>query len=400
MDTTNPYTFWQSPFALFLYFSGLAQNTCNPNLFMYSIVPLANKALFYQDIIDMNRSIVMTALLIAALGTALAPSGRALPPQEKPSALRIAMLSDGGRFNDNSFNQNTREGIEEMLYTDAPIYVQFYETSSSADFERQLASFAERNYRLIIGIGILMSSAMETVAAEYPRTLFTCVDGDFKNPTPNLSALTFQVDECAFPAGYLAAAWAAMKESEAPAIAYVGGMDVDSVNQFIVGFRSGAEYYNKTKKADVKILGGHVGSFDEFDTGYAMAEGFIDEGATVVFGVGSISGNGAIAAAKARGKWAIGVDIDQYYTLLKEQDIILTSCLKRMNYAVQQAVNDALENQSWDQSQYVGTLANRGVGLAPYHHFEKQIPHALQEEINAIQRDIISGKLKTGWRAE
>ncbi|MDR0994466.1 MAG: BMP family ABC transporter substrate-binding protein [Verrucomicrobiota bacterium] len=317
---------------------------------------------------------------------------------EEQPLLRIAMLSDGGTFNDHSFNQNSREGIEELLYSGAPIYVQFYETTTSVDFEKQLAAFAERNYRLIIGIGFLMGPAMESVCTDYPRTLFTCVDGDFQDPAHNLSALSFQVDECAFPAGYLAAAWADLQDPEDPAVAFVGGMDVDSVNQFVVGFQNGAAHFNRTKGKNVRILGGHVGAFDQFDAGYAMAEGFLAEGADVLFGVGSISGNGAIAAAKDHGKWAIGVDTDQYNTLLREQDILLTSCLKRMDHAVQLAVQEALNNSSWPKTRYVGTLANRGVDLAPYHHFADQIPQTLHEEILDIQRNIIEGTIQTGWK--
>jgi basic membrane protein A len=207
------------------------------------------------------------------------------------------------------------------------------------------------------------------------------------------------VDECAFPAGYLAAAWADIKDPAGPAVAWVGGMDVDSVNQFIVGFRGGVAHYNTQKNKDVQVLGGHVGSFEDFKGGQQLAEEFLDEGADVVFGVGSLTGNGAIAAAKEYGKWAIGVDTDQFYTLLNEQDIILTSCLKRMDRAVGQVVLAALENQFWGGTRYVGTLANHGVGLAPYHAFEDQLPERLKKEVLDIQRKILEGTLATGWPA-
>jgi len=314
--------------------------------------------------------------------------------------MRVAMLSDGGTFSDQGFNQNCREGLEALMAAGAPIFVQFDETLAPANFERKLASYAERDYRLIIGIGFRMASAIETVAAEYPRTLFACVDAHYEDPPHNVWALTFQVDECAYPAGYLAAAWADLKDPKGPAVAWVGGMDVNSVNQFIVGFRNGVSRYNEVKGKSVRVLGGHVGSFDDFEGGRKLAEEFLDDGADVVFGAGSLTGNGAIAAAKEYGKWAIGVDTDQYYTLLNEQDIILTSCLKRMDRAVAQVVSAALENQFWGGTRYVGTLANHGVGLAPYHDFDEQIPERLKKEIMDIQRRILEGTLATGWPEE
>lgn len=333
---------------------------------------------------------------VLLLTTFAAPSANASRPDSR-RPMRVAMLSDGGTFYDQGFNQNCREGIEALMAAGVPIFVQFGETLAQGNFERKLASYAERDFRLIIGIGYRMAAAIEAVAAEYPRTLFACVDANYDNPPHNVWALTFQVDECAFPAGYLAAAWADQKNPADPAVAWVGGMDVDSVNQFVVGFRNGAAYYNDQKKKAVRILGGHVGSFEYFKGGQELAGEFLDDGADVIFGVGSLTGNGAIAAAKEYGKWAIGVDTDQSYTLLNEQDIILTSCLKRMDRAVSQVVSAAVENQFWGGTRYVGTLANHGVGLAPYHEFEDQIPERLKKEVLDIQRRILDGTLSTGW---
>ena len=42
----------------------------------------------------------------------------------------------------------------------------------------------------------------------------------------------------------------------------------------------------------------------------------------------------------------------------------------------------------------VGTLANGGVGLAPYHNFDGQVSAELKAEIEALKADIISGKIK------
>lgn len=339
----------------------------------------------------------MKKLLVLALALAATAAPAQISDRARSGPMRVAMLSDGGTFNDNSFNQNCREGLEELMYSGAPIYVQFVETYAPTNFERKLASFAERDYRLILGIGFRMAEPIAKIAADYPRTLFACVDGNYENPPHNVWALTFQVDECSFPAGYLAAAWADLQDPQDPAVAWVGGMDVESVNQFVTGFRNGAHHFNKLKNKKVRILGDYVGAFDDAAAGQALGEKLLDDGADVIFGVGSISGNGAIAAAKERGKWAIGVDTDQYNTLVDQQDILLTSCLKRMDRAVNQVVTAALDNQFWGGTRYVGSLANHGVGLAPYHDFEDKIPAHLKKEVLDIQRNILDGDVATGW---
>ncbi len=349
------------------------------------------------------KNLPAVALVAAMLAGSALPAAQAddLPPGAgRTGPMRVAMLSDGGTFSDNSFNQNCREGLEELLYAGAPIYVQFCETIAPANFESKLAAFAERDYRLIIGIGYRMAAPIAAVADQYHRTLFACVDGDYADPPHNVWALTFQVDECAFPAGYLAAAWAVLKDPLNPAVAYVGGVDTDSVNQFIVGFRNGVLHYNKVWNKAVRVLGGYVGSFEDFEAGKKLAREYLADSADVIFGVGSISGNGAIAAAKEYERWAIGVDTDQYNTLPEQQDILLTSCLKRMDRAVNQIVTAALDNQFWGGTHYVGNLANHGVGLAPYHDFADQIPEQLQKEITSIQLRILEGELSTGWPKE
>jgi len=109
------------------------------------------------------------------------------------------------------------------------------------------------------------------------------------------------------------------------------------------------------------------------------------------------TGNGALAAAKERGKWGIGVDVDQYYTLPNQRDILLTSCLKRVDNAVFELVEQTLLGSFPGGGIYVGTLANGGVGLAPYHDLAGQIPNELDQGVQAVIAGIIAGEIDTGW---
>ena len=344
---------------------------------------------------------LLPAVLAAAFAAVPVPAGAAPRPHARPTdrdaLLRVAMLSDGGSFADNSFNQSCREGLEELLYAGAPLFVQFHEPLPTEDFGRQMAAFAERGYRLVIGIGYLMKQPLARLAREYPDTFFVGVDTPVPNPPPNLQILTFQVDECAFPAGYLAAAWAVLQDPKDPAVAWIGGRDVDSVNQFVVGFTNGVAHYNRVKRKAVRVAGRHVNSFTDEDRAHAAATAFLDDGADVLFGVAGLAGAGAIRAAHERGKWAIGVDTDQYYTLPVEGHCLLTSCLKRMDRAVKTVVQATLDHQFWGGSAYVGNLANHGIGLAPFHDFEAAVPGPLKRELQDIQRSLLHHRLSTGW---
>ena len=75
----------------------------------------------------------------------------------------------------------------------------------------------------------------------------------------------------------------------------------------------------------------------------------------------------------AAGKWAIGVDTDQAISLPEYAPAILTSAQKVIDVAV---LDTFKKNAGGDLGgeNYVGTLANGGVALAPFHDLDSQDP--------------------------
>jgi len=48
---------------------------------------------------------------------------------------------------------------------------------------------------------------------------------------------------------------------------------------------------------------------------------------------------------------------------------------------------------SFDNKEYVGTLKNGGVDIAPYHDVASKVSTALAGEIDQLRKDIVSGAL-------
>jgi len=327
-------------------------------------------------------------LLLAAL---LALPALAAKPKER---LRVAMVFDSGQSDDGGYNQTCREGVESLL-TVFPVFANFVESDGDGegDFGRILAEMAERGYDLIVGVGALIAPSVEEVAARYPKTKFATVDGGSSWPADNVCSLTFKVEEAAFPAGYLAAAWAELKDPADPAVAWVGGMDIPSVTSYTDAFAAGVRHYNRAKDARVRIEGECIGSFDDEAKAKALAEEYLENGADVVFAAAGAAGNAAVHAAAKAGKWAVGVDTDQTRTLYRDRNAILTSCLKRMDRAVMQLVVATAEGEFWGGSTYEGRLLNHGVGLAPFHAFELEIPSTVKQEVLDIEKALARGEL-------
>ena len=119
------------------------------------------------------------------------------------------------------------------------------------------------------------------------------------------------------------------------------------------------------------------------------------QGADVIVVLAGNAGSGSLRAAKDNGKWGIGIDVDQYYSLPDVSDILLSSCIKRLDTTIYTVTTQYLSGQVDVEKVHVGTLANHGVALAPYHDFENRIPDSIKTEIEVIKEGIIAGTIET-----
>ena len=97
-------------------------------------------------------------------------------------------------------------------------------------------------------------------------------------------------------------------------------------------------------------------------------------------------GRGALEAAKERGIWGIGVDVDQSHLGRH----ILTSAVKRLDVAVfnttEELVRGTLETGRTSRF----SLENRGVGLGT---ISAGVPRSLKAEIEDVRAEIVAGKI-------
>jgi basic membrane protein A len=344
-----------------------------------------------------------TATPVPPTDTSVPPTATPVPPTATsvltPSAqkFKVGMVSDVGGIDDASFNENTWKGLQEAQ-EQLGVEATFLESQAQADYENNITDFAGQGYDMIITVGFRLGDATYKMAKQYPDIKFAIMDyptgGD---ETPNLQGILFNVHEASFPVGYVAAAMADQLDPGDPQVAYIGGMQIPPVEEFIVAYETGIKHYNEQYGKDVQFSGVYVGDFQAPDQGKLQANSLIDEGADIIMGVGGTTGNGGIAAAKERGKWGVGVDVDQYYTLPNEKDILITSTMKRLDRAVFSVIKNAVEGTFEGGTNYIATLENEGVGWAPFHDFEDKVPEDIKADLERIKQGIIDGVVDTGW---
>ncbi|RLC67551.1 MAG: BMP family ABC transporter substrate-binding protein, partial [Chloroflexi bacterium] len=194
--------------------------------------------------------VTMVMLLVVSLLTGCPkPATSTEAPTAAPTTapakkFRVGMVSDVGGIDDRSFNENTWKGVQDAIEK-LGIEGKFLESQAQADYETNITEFAEQGYDLIITVGFLLGDATAKMAKQYPDTKFAIVDYAYDPPIPNVQGIIFNVDEAAFPVGYLAAAMADKVDPADPKVGYVAGMQIPPVEQFIVAYEAGVKYYNE-----------------------------------------------------------------------------------------------------------------------------------------------------------
>ena len=357
------------------------------------------------------------ALLAAACGSSGGGGGGSSPSSGSGSsssapaaaAFKACLVSDTGTVNDKSFNQSAYEGATQAAAASGgKITAQFLPSASPTDYAPNITSFINQKCGIIVTVGFLMGEATQKAAQANPDQKFAIVDFSYAKPLDNVDALLFNTVEDGFQAGYLAAAM-----SKTGKVATFGGQKLPTVTIYMDGFYDGVQYYNQKKHKNVQVLGWNektqngsfTGNFTDLGAGQRLTTTLISEGADIIFPVAGNVGLGAAKAVQtadaAAGTQKVNmmwVDTDGCVSAAQYCKYFITSVNKGITVAVKGAV-EAAQKGDFKGGNYVGTLANNGVGLAPFHDFDSKIPASVKSELDQIKADIISGKIKPATKS-
>ncbi len=360
---------------------------------------------------------VASAILLAACsgsaGTSATPATPAsVQATVSPSAVgasaapvidyKACASFDANGLGDKGFNDLAQQGLEAAKA--AGYQTAYTEATGASDYASNIQRLMDEGCQTIIVVGTEQTQAAVEATLANPDIAFAQVDATWdekaNGPTPpNFTGLDFQIDEAATLAGYLAAGF-----SQSKIIGTYGGEQYPGVTRFMDGYYAGIRIYNQKKGTAAKLLGWNAvkqtGSFVGGDNPWAdlakgeqLAKQLLDQGADIVAPVAGATGNASIKAVAAAGKWAIGVDTDQALSLPEYSKAILTSAEKRIDVAVLETIRKNAGG-SMGGTNFVGTLANGGVAISPFHDLDSQVPAELKAEVTQLQADIASGVIK------
>ena len=320
------------------------------------------------------------------------------------------MVTDTGGIDDRSFNASSWQGMEAAASADPNITVKYLQSTTQSDYVPNINAFLSQKCGIIVTVGFLMAAATEAAAKAHPSQKFAIVDCSYASQCltgtkeTNIDQLVFNTVQDGFLGGYLAAGM-----TKTGKVATYGGQELPTVTIYMDGFWDGVQYYNQKHGTHVQVLGWNeqtqkgsfTGNFTDQTTGQTLTQTFISEGADIIFPVAGDVGLGTAKAVQdadtAAGSDKVNmlwVDTDGCVNAPQYCQYFISSVTKGIVAAVSNAVESAAKG-TFTGGTYIGTLANGGAVLSPFHDFQSKVPAALQAELNQIKTGIENGSIAT-----
>ncbi|WP_458125122.1 BMP family lipoprotein [Paenibacillus sp. Z3-2] len=328
---------------------------------------------------ETNKSIrsvltLMMILTVLMLGACSANNTTTTTDTRTKVGIVLTEVGLGDRsFNDAAFNGLVQARDEKSIFFD------YREPGENGSAGAAFEEFAVAKFDLIIGLSDTVQADMEKIAAKYPDQQFLLIDS--KSELSNIASISFRAEE----GSYLAGVIAAMASTE-DRVGFLGGMEIPVLRNFEQGFEQGVLAVKPNATVDVV----YAGDFGNADLGEQLAAQMIQEkGADVIYVAAGLTGVGALTEIQKLGKYAIGVDTDQFFLAEKA---ILTSMLKNVDVSIYNAVNSFIQNNhTFPQKEIVEGLAENAVGLTALHNIT--LSDEQQKTFDDLKTQISSGQI-------
>lgn len=333
--------------------------------------------------------VVVLSMVFAGCAPAAAPAAAA--DCSSKDVFCVGLVTDVGKVDDKSFNQSAYEGLKQAE-KDLGAKIKYIETTDSKDYGKNIATFADQKYDVVVTVGFALGEATVAAAKKYTDVKFIGVDQFQAEVVPNLSGVIFDEDKSGYLAGVLAGL---MTKSNK-----IGGVFATDVVPPVWRFGEGYREGIKSVKPDAEInivYHNDVGldkTFTDPEWGKTSANSMIDKGVDVIFGAGGKTGNGALIAIASKSTadkmiYAIGVDSDQYLTVPEAQKVLLSSAMKMIVPGVFDNIK-AVKDGTFKGGNFVGPVA-----LAPFHDLDSAVSAEIKAKLEAVNKGLLDGSIKT-----
>ena len=316
-------------------------------------------------------ALLVAMLLLVSLVPAMAES------TDAPSVAVVV----AGTLGDRGFYDSSNEG-RQQLEADIGAKTTIVESKEDASrYESDLINAAEE-YDIVVAVGWQYWDPLNTVVPDFPEVKFIFIDNGLDGIGDNLMSIIYKQSEGSFLVGYIAA-----KLSTTGKIGVVGGEDVDTINDFIVGYEAGAAYANP----DVTVVRRYANGYEDPANGKECATALYDEGCDIVFAVAGKTGEGVFEAAAETNLFAIGVDSDQKFI---DPEHIICSMVKSVDKSFYDVVVN-MDEMFQGGAIWTADMQNGYIDVAyGTDEMTQQVSDELKAEVEELKAKILSGEIE------
>ncbi len=264
---------------------------------------------------------------------------------------------------------------------------------STDDDSDVLDKLIEQGCTFVVGIGHEAAWEIEGYFSLQKEVQFLVVNDPEPKLSEDIKPLSFEPAQASFLAGYAAAAMTTTGK-----VGTFLGSDNASASFIADGFAEGISAYNNRNGTAIELIGwsthkreGEVVDDPKDKEAVKKAtKSLLDSGADVVMPISSQVGTEVLEVIKAKeNAMAIWHDVDGAAAFPDYAPIILTSVLVNAENSIFDIIKLSKE-QKFDIEEHIGDLKNGGVGLAPWHEFEKRVPEDVKKDIQSLSDDLTS----------
>ncbi len=249
----------------------------------------------------------------------------------------FALVKDDFSNEENYFADSAVEGLE-RIKKEYSAEIEVFDTNSSEDYEKRLREAAQNN-DLTFASAFKFLESLNNVAKDYPDKNFAIVDTI--SDLPNVKSIDFKDEEGAFLMGIIAG-----NATKTNKVGFIGAIKEELIERFSSGFMAGLKVSNEEAYKNIREgnLVQYIGNFNDQKKASDIAKKMYDEGADIIFESAGEAGKGLFRAAKEKGKYAIGADIDWAERFPEYANVILSSMIKNLDEAVYTTAKEVINS--------------------------------------------------------
>jgi len=286
--------------------------------------------------------------------------------------------------------------------------------ATAAAVPAALDDLASKGCTVVVTVGERALVATTESARAHPDVAYVWVDDSGAEDAsafpeladaPNVTPVLFDLTQTAFLAGYLAAGM-----TKTGVVGTFGDAEEPTSTTLMDAFAQGVEHFNAMNPVPeaepVRVVGWDrqtrqgeflVGTGGEGSPARAV-QALLDEEADVLLPVRMPSAGmekyykqiAGVLEDSAPAVSIIGVGSDVFETAPDASGSVLTSLVAGADVGVYGLVLAAAHGRI-AQPPFLGTLANNGVDLAPYHDWSDRVPENLAADVDLLEADVIAG---------